>query len=318
MTPQVLIVAGLYDFSADLVCLRLGEVGVPFLRLNREHFPELRITLDPLERTLSVAGRGIKAHVGPECRSVWFRQPVFLRNTPGEALTPAAQLSRSQWTAFTRALCTLDKAAWMNHPQATYLAETKPWQLALAHECGFQVPATLVTNDASAIRTRFPGDLIIKSLDTVLLRENDDCLFTYTTIADGASLSDEDTQDAPLLAQTLVEAKTDLRITVVGERMFAVRILADGAGVHGDWRLIPRESLSYQDVVLPTDVALACRTLVDRMGLAFAAIDLVETDAGMFFIEVNPTGEWGWLVDQDRRIDQAVADWLAQPGMRGS
>ena len=53
--------------------------------------------------------------------------------------------------------------------------------------------------------------------------------------------------------------------------------------------------------------------LARRLGLSFAAIDLVETPEGTFFIEVNPTGEWGWLSNPEQPIDFAIAAWLAQP-----
>jgi hypothetical protein len=316
MRPSVLIVAGLYDFSADLVALRLAEAGVGFLRINREHFSDLRFGLDPLARTLAVRGPELDALVGPGLRSVWFRQPVFLRNAPAEALAPAEQLARSQWAAFVRALCVLDNAAWMNHPQRTYLAESKPYQLALAHECGLKVPETLVGNDAASIRGRFPGSLIVKSLDTVLLRDGEDCLFTYSTVADSSILVDSNTAGAPLVAQRLLEPKIDLRVTIVGKEMFAVRILVDGEGVPGDWRMLSRDRLVYEDVEISTSVEEACRALVEHLGLAFAAIDLIETPKGVYFIEVNPTGEWGWLTTVERPIDAIIADWLAKPDRR--
>jgi glutathione synthase/RimK-type ligase-like ATP-grasp enzyme len=313
MSPAVLIVAGLYDFSADLVAQRLSEAGVAFLRLNREHFPNLRFGLDPLARTLSVRGPELDALIGPGLRSVWFRQPVFLRNAPAEALAPAEQLARSQWAAFGRALCVLKDAAWMNHPQLTYLAESKPYQLALAIECGFKVPETLVGNDATGIQQLFPSSLIVKSLDTVLLRDGEDCLFTYSTVADSSVLSESNTAEAPILAQRLLEPKIDLRITIVGKQVFAVRIIVEDEGVQGDWRIVPRERLVYEDVEIDGSVQEACRTLVEHLGLAFAAIDLIETPDGIFFIEVNPTGEWGWLTTPERPIDKAIANWLANP-----
>jgi len=37
MKPAVLMLTNVYDFSADLVALRLKENGVPFLRINKEH-----------------------------------------------------------------------------------------------------------------------------------------------------------------------------------------------------------------------------------------------------------------------------------------
>jgi len=55
MNPALLIVAGLYDFSADLVALRLTEAGVGFLRLNREDFPDLRLRRVALTSQLQAA-----------------------------------------------------------------------------------------------------------------------------------------------------------------------------------------------------------------------------------------------------------------------
>jgi hypothetical protein len=35
--------------------------------------------------------------------------------------------------------------------------------------------------------------------------------------------------------------------------------------------------------------------MVGRLGLRFAAIDLLETDDGYVFLELNPNGQWLWL-----------------------
>lgn len=316
MRPHVLILSGLYDFSTDLVALELDRAGVPYVRLNREQLSDHRLTLDPFAPCLTIAGPGGTFEVGPGLRAVWFRQPVFLRNTPPVPLSPGEQLERSQWTAFLRALCVFRYAAWMNDPPATYLAESKPYQLAVAAACGFRVPDTLATNDAARIRKTFPESLVVKSLDTVLLREGDDCLFTYTTINAGAALHDEAVAAVPLLAQRALDQKTDLRVTVIGDRLFAVRILSAGVGIPGDWRVIPKTELEYPDVALDSETADQCLRLTRRLGLAFAAIDLLEAPEGIFFIEVNPTGEWGWLSTADRPIAAAIATWLATPPAR--
>ena len=313
MNPEVLILSGLYDFSTDLVSLRLNEAGVPFLRLNREHFTDLRLSLEPIAPGLAVKIAGNAYEVGPGLKAIWFRQPVFLRNTPAQALTPAEQLERSQWMAFLRSLCVFEKAAWMNYPRDTYLAESKPYQLHAAAQCGFTVPETIVSNDAARIRAEFPGEAIVKSLDTVLMQDGDDCLFTYTTISRAASLNDETVGSAPLLAQQLLEAKIDLRVTIVGDRLFAVRILSNGKGVAGDWRTLPRSAIQYVDAELSPTVQENCFALAKRLRLRFAAIDLIETPNDTFFIEVNPTGEWGWLSTGERRIADEIAQWLTNP-----
>ena len=311
MSPQVLILSGLYDFSTDLVILELRNAGVPYLRLNREQLADHRLTLDPTIPELTVDGPSGSHCLGTALGAVWYRQPVFLRNTPAVQLQPQQQLERSQWSAFLRSLCVFKHARWMNSPTTTYIAESKPYQLFTAASCGFKVPKTLVTNNADCIQSVFPDSLVIKSLDTVLLRDGDDCLFTYTTIMSSQELTETEVSTAPLLAQAVLEEKTDLRVTVVGDRIFSVRILMQGKGIDGDWRVIEKEKLEYENIVLDDDTAQSCQRLTSSLGLEFAAIDLIETPEGIYFIEVNPTGEWGWLSSNERKIDLAIATWLS-------
>ncbi|MGH2544292.1 MAG: RimK-like protein, partial [Ardenticatenaceae bacterium] len=138
-------------------------------------------------------------------------------------------------------------------------------------------------------------------------------LFAYATVHPGTELRDDAVAAAPLFAQRVLHPKTDIRVTLVGDDLFPVRILSRGAGVAGDWRLAPRADLEYQDLLLDDDTANRCRQLARRLGLSFAAIDLIETADGIFFVEVNPTGEWGWLSTAARPIDRAIASWLASP-----
>ena len=313
MTPKVLILSSLYDFSTDLACVQLNKIGVEYLRLNREHFHDYRITLDPQVPNMSIRMMERTYHIGSKLKTVWFRQPVFLRNTPSEPLSTSRQLQRSQWTAFLRALSVFDQVAWMNFPAKTYLAESKPYQLYIASRCGFTVPATCASNDAVEIKQRFPEFAIIKSLDTVLLHDGDDCLFTYTTLSQTSEISEEAARDTPLLAQELLKEKTDLRITLVGDSIFAVRILADGRGIEGDWRLVPRDDLQYENTELSAELRHQCHALARSLGLSYAAIDLIETPEDTYFIEVNPTGEWGWINGETQPIAATLAEWLANP-----
>jgi glutathione synthase/RimK-type ligase-like ATP-grasp enzyme len=313
MRPDVLILSNLYDFSTDAVCLQLDRKGVKYLRLNREQFPDCRMTLVPQDSTMTVRRSDRTYHVGEDLKAVWFRQPVFLRNTPSDPLPVSAQLERSQWAAFLRSLSVFDRAAWMNFPANTYLAESKPFQLYAASQCGFAIPSTLASNDAQEVHGHFPDSAIIKSLDTVLLREGEDCLFTYTTVNKTSEITDSSAHSAPFLAQELLEEKTDIRVTLVGDSLFATKILSKGRGIEGDWRILPRDVLEYEEVELPADVHRSCHAVAKSLGLSFAAIDLIETPTNTYFIEVNPTGEWGWLNDATRPIADAIASWLVNP-----
>ena len=186
-------------------------------------------------------------------------------------------------------------------------------QLTRARRAGFCVPDSLVGNDAAAIRHRFPGPVVVKSVDTAVMRDQDDSLFAYTWLGDSSELSNASVSGAPVIAQRAFTDKVDWRVTVVGDCLAAVKVLADGRGALGDWRKTPRKSLTYIDAPLPPHVSAACFRLVRTMGLAFGAIDLVEDQDGFHFIEINPTGEWGWLSGPDRPIGDWIVDWLANP-----
>ena len=86
-----------------------------------------------------------------------------------------------------------------------------------------------------------------------------------------------------------------------------------GMPIKGDWRTTPKEELEYIDFKLPEMIERACKTLVRKLGLVFGAIDLLETDDGFVFLEINPTGEWGWLTNEQRQLDIEIAKWLAAP-----
>jgi glutathione synthase/RimK-type ligase-like ATP-grasp enzyme len=61
-----------------------------------------------------------------------------------------------------------------------------------------------------------------------------------------------------------------------------------------------------------------CRNLVRRLGLGFAAVDLVERpDGRIVFLEANPNGQYAWLEQGGRTpVSDAVADALGRIARR--
>ena len=311
MIVDVLIVSSIYDFSTDLVVQELENRGVNYFRLNKENFGTYRLTIDIENRLLEVIANGESYKVTSATKSIYYRQPVFLRNTPSNSLTIDEQLSRSQWMGFLRSLVIFEKAAWLNRPEATYLAETKAYQLVVAEDIGFKIPATLIGNDANKFQ-QFKGQVIIKSLDTILLRESNDCLFTYSTIKETSELNDQNIASAPLTVQEYVTQKTDIRVTVIGDKLVAVIITSEGHGIEEDWRTVDRDLVEYTEIELPKEIENHCFELLRKLKLNFGAIDLLLSNDEFIFVEINPTGEWGWLVNSERRFDVDIASWLIE------
>lgn len=311
MIVDVLIVSSIYDFSTDLVVQELEKRGVRYFRLNREEFTNSRSTIDIDNKSLEVIVNKISYEVTSATKSVYFRQPIFLRNTPSDSLSIDEQLARSQWMGFLRSLVIFGQASWLNRPEATYLAETKAYQLIVASDIGFKIPKTLIGNDANQFQ-KFEDKIIIKSLDTVLLRDASDCLFTYSTIKNSTELNDKNVAASPLTVQDYIANKIDVRVTVIGNKLAAVKITSQGNGIDEDWRTVNRNLVEYTEIALPKEIERYCFELTRRLHLNFGAIDLLLSNEEFVFIEINPTGEWGWLVNSERRFDVDIAAWLTR------
>jgi glutathione synthase/RimK-type ligase-like ATP-grasp enzyme len=201
---------------------------------------------------------------------------------------------------------------WINHPAAVYAAEVKAVQLRTAATLGFDVPVTRMTNDPDADVARAIGPHIaLKSIDTLLLRDGDDQLFGYTTLLDWGEVAVPELAGAPVTVQQPLTDKLDLRVTVLGRQLWCAAVRKGSDGIEGDWRLTKKDDLAIEDYVLPDDVAARCLRLVETLGLRFGAVDLAVSDGRYWFIEINPTGEWGWLDTPRRRLSVAIAEELS-------
>jgi glutathione synthase/RimK-type ligase-like ATP-grasp enzyme len=313
--PRVLLISNKFDYSTDHVAYQLHGMGVPYLRLNRDQFAEMRLELLPAVPRLRGSAAEINFDITAEAlRSVYFRAPVFLRETFQPDLPPDDQLARGQWAAFLRSLTVFDRALWLNHPRAIYQAEVKPFQLKVAAEVGFPIPETVVTNSVEvAAAVARDGRVVVKTLDSVVLKMGSEEGFIYTNFISTDEVLSGDISAAPVIAQQPLVPKVDLRVTVVGRRVFPVEITSlSGEGCRGDWRT-QKNDLVYRPNDLPEPVAERCVEVVRRLGLRFGGIDLILHGGDYYFVEVNPTGEWAWLMGHAGfPIDLAIAEMLCE------
>lgn len=311
--PEILIISNRYDFASDYITSDLYECGVPYLRLNKNDLAELSIFMDPVNQSILVNKNEKEYRITAErLRSVFFRAPTFLRET-SRLLSPEEELSRTQWQSFIRALMIFDNCKWVNHPSLTYYAETKPVQLFQANKVGFLVPKTGITNDHRYLNKVIgPSDekVVVKSIDTVYMHIGSKKAFVYTNFININDFVNSNLVTAPVILQKALHPKIDIRVTVVELEIFAVEILEHDVGIKEDWRL-RKGTVTYKPIRLPKDIEEKCITLVSNLGLKFGAIDLARVDSEYYFIEINPTGEWAWLVENaGLRIDKAISRCL--------
>lgn len=306
---KYLIVSSTIDYSTDLVCCELERRGCSYLRINRDLFHQYDIVYDLEQQTMCFRIEGREYAVCNEMlKAVYFRAPVFFRYS--RELSVDNQLSRGQWSSFIRNLIVFNKAKWVNNPVATYKAENKMLQLQEATQSGLKIPRTYVGNQLPPI---IADDkiYIVKALDTPVFFDGKQEMFTYSTVISGKQLRKVELKEAPVIIQDCLRPKVDLRVTVVGDYIFPAEINYNGMGIDGDWRKKNKDGLTYSPVHLPADIETGIHELMDKLGLVFGGVDLALCGDDYYFIEVNPTGEWGWLVgNAGFQIHKAIADAL--------
>lgn len=311
--PNILILASRYDTSCDYVISRLIKSNNKYFRLNNEDLSSFSIQLDPLEPRLNLEGHGIRVSVSTsKLNSIWYRRPVFIRETNIHNYSSQQLFQRTQWMEFTRGLMVFSECRWMNHPVSTYRAENKIIQLKTAKEIGFQIPKTIITNEYNYILKYYPdlNKIVVKGLDSVHIKMGNSEIFGYTNTVKRSELEDSDISTAPTIVQEFLENKLDLRVTVVSGEIFCAAIKESGRPVQGDWR-INKENVTFEEYYLPTAIKDNCIEITKSLGLSFGAIDLAFQNNEYYFLEINPTGEWGWLIEKvGFSIDESIFRFL--------
>ena len=184
------------------------------------------------------------------------------------------------------------------------------FQLKCAKEIGLCIPKTFIGNILPQ-QISSSTNYSVKSLDTALFYNDSKELFTYSSIVKGDELLDANIKNAPIILQECLEDKQDLRVTVIGNKLFSISITNKGKNIYGDWRKIPKEDLQYTEVSLPKDIETKILRLMKCLRLEFGGVDLALMNNIYYFIEVNPTGEWGWLSSGSNiPVDKAIVDEL--------
>jgi len=200
---------------------------------------------------------------------------------------------------------------WVNPRGADDTAHHKPYQWAVAREVGLCLPRTLVTNKPEVARQFIDEVGVGRTVFKAFLATYE--AWRETRVIERADLTQlESVRYAPVIFQEYIEG-IDLRITVVGDSIFAAEIDARKTSYPFDMRMVVGEAI-VRPTKLPTKVQEAVLNLQHRLGLKYGAIDMRRTQTGEYvFFEVNPAGQWLFVEQRTGMpISQGVADFLAK------
>ncbi|WP_370152277.1 MvdC/MvdD family ATP grasp protein [Streptacidiphilus sp. EB129] len=312
----MLVVTHDLDPTADYVLRELNQRQVPFWRMDLADFPQQAA----LTTTLTPGGQWLGTLAGPlrgldlsDLRAVWWRKPTAFR----WAATMGASEQRFATSQAKRSIIgvlgSLSRVLWVNRPERNADC-TKPAQLTAAAEAGLAVPPTLITNDPQAVRPfaeSCGGRIITKVLGGIIHTEDGKRGQLYTSRVQPEQWDDPRIALTAHLFQREISDKVfEVRVTCVAGELFAARIDASEGPGRLDWRT-DSANLRYTEIELPLTLRAGILDMLYRLGLVYAAIDLIVDTAGTYWlIDVNAGGQWAFIDCTRTAITQALADLL--------
>ena len=264
-----------------------------------------------------------KAYGGETVRAVlfrYFRIPIAPHIGDPHGRRMAEHEMRA---ALEGSLLALEPIRWINHPYANRLARNKLLQLRIAAGLGFQLPPTRVTSDPDTIRSQFEAwdrRMIAKLVGGQIVGDKAEDQYVIFTSA----ISMEDLENTaglsacPAIYQQRIEKRHELRVTVVGDDVFACLIRSqEVADARVDWRAVGIEGVPVTAHDLDPRLADKCRALLRSLNLEIGGIDLIVTPEGeTVFLEINAAGQWKWIEDAtELPIASAIARRLSAAGV---
>lgn len=289
---RIVIVTSDDDYTADMLVGGLGTV--PFVRLDPGRCTTkvpVTVTLGSNGHTCAIGGMFIT----PDTR-VWWRKPTMPHEVSGDAAWAA-----DEGISLLEGALLATAGPWINDPSAVAKVRQKFWQLALAIEVGMNVPGTIVTTSPSDA-TAFAADA--PTLVKPTTQRYTDFASPWR-IPPGADLSS--IENAPCLLQREVHKVADIRVTIIGDQVFAMRITRGGL----DWR-VRINSAKCRAQRFDKDTSGMVREYCRRAGLVLASIDFAEGEDGtLWLLDVNANPEYGFqeILTGDQLIE-TTRDWL--------
>lgn len=328
MNNKILIITHTGDnFSIQKVTEYITKNGFEVIRFD--------VDLYPLHNKLSTTfqdGKWISILETPEAKyhlddiaAVWYRRAYNMGNGLKEELDAkfySAAMGEVRTTLF-GFLESIDVYA-LGKPSVYRRLDSKEEQLKIADKIGLRIPDTCITNNPEEAKNFIlkHENVIGKMQSGFAIYEDGVESVVFTNVIEEDKLDDLDSLlYCPMQFQKKIEKKKELRVTVVGQDVYAFEIdsqQSEDAKV--DWR---KDGVNLIDkwvkTDLPKDIEAKVLELLDVYNVDYGALDIiVSPEDEYYFIEINGAGEFFWLdnLTEDNLISKSIADVLCDKAPR--
>ncbi|RDC56668.1 hypothetical protein DU508_05505 [Pedobacter chinensis] len=308
---NILVLTNKGDITSDFIVQNLSDSGVPFYRLNTDEIGNsIRLSFDIVNNEYLIHDEGRDIIIDLlQIKSVYFRRPEILVHskdvTIGEKNFIKSELSFTLEAIYK----ILGNAFWVNTVDAIRAAENKIYQLMLAKAIGFSIPNTILSNQPSSALSFFSknnSSCIIKPIKSGLVsgETEEGVIFTSKLHLDENNVTR--ILNCPVYLQNLIPKNADLRVTLIGEKLFCAMIHSQEEEESSvDWRKAGHP-LRHSVHELPKEITAKCFELAKKLNLNFAAIDFIlDQKNNYIFLEINPNGQWAWI---ERQLNFKISD----------
>lgn len=226
---MILLVSNKRDITMDYIVVELKKRGIKYFRLNTEDLPRSYCSMSDssfMDWSISINGNTIK---GIDVKAAYFRRPGN-PEVPASITDPGiADYIQGEWNSFLKSLYSRLDSFWFCSPTNIILAEDKPKQLVVAKRLGFNIPESTITNSFEEIKSCSNSfQMIAKPLRQALFINNDAESIIFTNRLGQLDETDSSSLSlVPIIVQHEIIKKFDVRVTVVGKRVFSVAIYSD-------------------------------------------------------------------------------------------
>lgn len=300
---KVLVITNKSDITSDFIIKQLKETKIPFYRFNTDELTKtVFVSLDFSKEEFLLFDEHLNEHFYLDSfTAVYYRRPEL-------PIIEATDLTEGELSFLENEIIytleaiyrILNSAFWVSSVYSIRNAENKPHQLLIAKKIGLKIPASLISNWPETFQDFVAnGERIIKPIKSGLIESEGNDSIIFTSLLHDSIVLDEQIRPCPQFVQQHIEKIADVRVTVVGKKVFSAKICSQVMQeTKIDWRRGENE-LVHENIELPNDVCKMLVELVETLDLKFGAIDLIQSTSNEFyFLEINPNGQWAWIERQ--------------------
>ena len=279
---KILIITCSYDKTIDYI-IEKNKYRANFFRFNVDLFADYGITISNSYWEISYRNNTINSNT---TLSIYYRKPTFPDTS--DFAPEYRRIINSDILAIIDGLANSFSGVVLTKPYLLRPAENKIFQLIYAKSHSILMPKSFIgnndywkcINDQRIIKPISVGKIETSSgiaiIQTNLMHEND---------------SYDSPELTPVYIQEYIKKSFEVRITVVDDDFFAVKIVSDNMI---DWRA--GNNNQYEIIDIPIEIKKCIKMMMKDFQLRFGAIDyIVDVDGKWYFLEINPNGQWQWL-----------------------